>query len=200
MAETKTLYTRLLEAQKEIGAIKKDSDNPYFKSKYVDINGILAVVKPVFNEQGLVLTQALHTIEGRVGLLTAIVDAVSGEKLESFCYLPEMSKPQETGSAITYYRRYALQSLLALEAEDDDGNTANGNDKKQTSYTKPPANPHVKKFEEDMQVIPEDLIAYTESLESAKTLTELKKVWETFPPMVKTALATKKEEQKFKLA
>jgi hypothetical protein len=28
------------------------------------------------------------------------------------------------GSAITYYRRYTLQSLLSLQAEDDDANTA----------------------------------------------------------------------------
>jgi hypothetical protein len=28
------------------------------------------------------------------------------------------------GSAITYFRRYALQSLFALEAVDDDGNVA----------------------------------------------------------------------------
>ena len=34
------------------------------------------------------------------------------------------------GSAITYYRRYTLQSLLALEAEDDDRNKASGNTNK----------------------------------------------------------------------
>ena len=38
--------------------------------------------------------------------------------------LPEISDPQKLGSAITYFRRYTLQSLLALQAEDDDGNKA----------------------------------------------------------------------------
>jgi hypothetical protein len=38
--------------------------------------------------------------------------------------LPNIQDPQKLGSAITYYRRYTLQSLLGLQAEDDDGNTA----------------------------------------------------------------------------
>ena len=40
--------------------------------------------------------------------------------------LPELNDPQKLGSAITYYRRYTLQSLLALQSEDDDGNSASG--------------------------------------------------------------------------
>jgi len=32
--------------------------------------------------------------------------------------------PQKHGSEITYYRRYTLQSLLAMQADDDDGNAA----------------------------------------------------------------------------
>ena len=35
-----------------------------------------------------------------------------------------LSSPQKLGSAITYYRRYTLASLLGLQAEDDDGNLA----------------------------------------------------------------------------
>jgi hypothetical protein len=31
--------------------------------------------------------------------------------------------PQQMGSAITYFRRYTLQSLLSLRAEDDDAQT-----------------------------------------------------------------------------
>lgn len=143
--ETKTIYKKLLEAQKEIGAIKKDSDNPYFKSKYFDINSILAVVKPVLNKHGLVLTQALVSYplsdEQKTGIETTITDAETTEKVSAFCILPETPDAQKTGSAITYFRRYALQSLLALEAEDDDGNIAsektekNGQKLAQPKYT-----------------------------------------------------------------
>jgi len=38
--------------------------------------------------------------------------------------LPKNLDAQKIGSAITYYRRYTLQSLLALQAIDDDGNLA----------------------------------------------------------------------------
>ncbi len=110
---------KLLAVQKEIGGIRKDSENPFFHSKYFDINGLLAVVKPVLNKHGLVLLQAL---EGN-GLTTIIIDSETGEKVSFNGTLPVTADAQKAGSAITYFRRYALQSLLALEAEDDDANS-----------------------------------------------------------------------------
>ena len=143
--ETKNIYQKLLEAQKEIGAIKKDSDNPFFKSKYFDINAILAVVKPVLNAKGLVLTQALssRSTQGNscTGIQTSITDVDSQKQITDFVEIPTIKSQfiketatytqlplnaQEIGSMVTYFRRYALQSILALEAEDDDGNTASG--------------------------------------------------------------------------
>ena len=38
--------------------------------------------------------------------------------------LPDLQDPQKMGSAITYYRRYALQSLFLLQTQDDDGEGA----------------------------------------------------------------------------
>jgi hypothetical protein len=45
-------------------------------------------------------------------------------KVSSAIKLPDLNDPQKLGSAVTYYRRYTLQSLLSLQAEDDDANTA----------------------------------------------------------------------------
>ena len=42
---------------------------------------------------------------------------------------------QDAGSAVTYARRYSLQSLLSMRAEDDDGEVSMGRGKK--SSTKP---------------------------------------------------------------
>jgi hypothetical protein len=117
--EKKTIYKKLLEAQKEIGAIKKDSENPYYKSKYFDINSLLATVKPILNKHGLVLLQALD--DGKLN--TVIADAEAGLTIGYSTPLPAVSDVQKLGSAITYMRRYALQSMLALEAEDDDANS-----------------------------------------------------------------------------
>lgn len=122
--ETKTFNQKLLDVQSEIKAIKRDSDNPYFKSKYFDVNAILAEVKPILSKHGLVLMQGLVVIEGKNGLNTTILDADGKERIETNCLLPDLADPQKMGSAITYFRRYSLQSLLALEAEDDDGNSA----------------------------------------------------------------------------
>jgi hypothetical protein len=126
---TTNIYKKLLEVQKEIEPILKDKNNPYFKSKYADINAILGQVKPILNKHGLVVTQPLSNIEGKLAIKTIIADSESGEHIGETTVLPEQVDPQKAGSAITYFRRYALQSILALEAEDDDGNIASGKKK-----------------------------------------------------------------------
>lgn len=133
----KELYKKLLNVQKEVGAITKDSTNPFFKSQYFDINGLLAELKPILNEQGLVVLQPLTEINGKLALETIIisvgekyngtVSGISGtddEIISRITILPENPDPQKMGSAITYFRRYALQSFFLLQAQDDDGNDA----------------------------------------------------------------------------
>lgn len=140
----KTLSTKLLEAQKEIGAIKRTKENPYYQSKYADINAILAEVKPILNRHGLVLLQGLSSLEGKFGLSTAIVDADTGQEIRETCPLPEIADPQKQGSAITYFRRYAIQSLLALEAEDDDANATILRDEDEPDFEEPEIKPKFK--------------------------------------------------------
>jgi len=115
-----SIYKKLLEVQKEVGAISKDSKNPFFKSKYFDINQLIEHVQPVLNKHGLVLTQPI--IKGYV--FSCLNDIDSTDCIESSLQLPELNDPQKLGSCITYYRRYTLSSLLGLQAEDDDGNKA----------------------------------------------------------------------------
>jgi len=135
------MYKKLLEIQKEIGAIKKDATNPFFKSKYFDINSLLEQVKPVLNKHGVVLLQGITNINGKLALSTKLIDGdetplfqtsssgavkIDDSSIEFICPLPDTADAQKAGSAVTYFRRYALQSLLALEAEDDDANIASG--------------------------------------------------------------------------
>ena len=115
-----SIYKKLLEVQKEVGAISKDSKNPFFKSKYFDINQLIEHVQPVLNKHGLVLTQPI--IKGYV--FSCLNDIDSTDSIDSSLQLPELNDPQKLGSCITYYRRYTLASLLGLQAEDDDGNKA----------------------------------------------------------------------------
>lgn len=120
MSETKTLHQKVFDLQTEVGAIAKDSKNPFFKSKYFDINGLIKHIQPLLEKHRLLLIQPIEN--GKVKSVIRCVD--SDESFSSEMELPNISDPQKMGSAITYYRRYTLQSLLALQAEDDDGNSA----------------------------------------------------------------------------
>jgi hypothetical protein len=81
---------------------------------------LVETVEPILLEQGLLLLQPIA--EGVVS--TLIIDIESGQSVVSSMRLPEIQDPQKIGSAVTYYRRYTLQSLLSLQAEDDDANSA----------------------------------------------------------------------------
>lgn len=113
---------KLLEFQKRVEAIKKDSKNPFFKSSYLSLNGLLDAIKPLLNELELVLIQPLNYADGRPAITTTIFD---GDKklVDTTIILPDLQDPQKMGSAITYYRRYAIQSMLCLQATDDDAET-----------------------------------------------------------------------------
>jgi hypothetical protein len=65
-------------------------------------------------------------------VFTQIIDIDSGDMIESWMQLPEITDPQKLLGAITYFRRGTLQSLLALQSVDDDGNTASASAKKPT--------------------------------------------------------------------
>lgn len=116
------MENKLLEFQKRIQAIKKDGKNPHFKSSYATLPQILSEVKPILTELGLVLTQPIK--DGRVFSIISSGETIVGA---SELKIPETLNPQQMGSAITYFRRYTLSSLLALEIEDDDGNAASNN-------------------------------------------------------------------------
>lgn len=116
--------TKLHELQKAIKPITKDSENPFFKSKYFDINAIIENIKPIIDKMGIVITQPLTVVEGKNVLKTLVCDNNGDILAESSIVIPEATDPQKMGSIITYFRRYSLQSLLFLQAEDDDGNRA----------------------------------------------------------------------------
>lgn len=119
--------TKLALAMEEMGAVYKDKDNPFFKSKYADINAYIDVIKPALTNHGLSVVQPLTNIDGKPAIATIIMDG-NDTILTSTMPLPDIQDPQKMGSAITYFRRYALQSLFVLKAEDDDAEGAKGID------------------------------------------------------------------------
>jgi len=120
----KTIYDQLFALQNEIGAISKTETNPFFKSKYVDINGLLEQLKPLLEKHNLVVLQPLTQLNYKLAIETIIVSSIGNGEIRSTTPLPENTDPQKTGAIITYFRRYALQSFFCLQSEDDDAQSA----------------------------------------------------------------------------
>lgn len=118
----------LSKAQSEFETVVKDSDNPYFKSEYADLATIIKATKTALSKNGLAIIQSPGAIVENKVLLTSMLVHSSGEWFRGETMMP-MSKPdaQGMGSALTYARRYAYQSLVSVAGEsDDDGNAAAG--------------------------------------------------------------------------
>jgi len=126
------LAAALCKAQAEMGGAVKDSSNPFFKSSYADLTSVIKAIKQPFSDNGLSYTQFPVTFEDRIGVVTRLMHN-SGQWLEMDYTLPTVKKdPQASGSAITYARRYALQSIAGIPTADDDAESAmlRGDDKK----------------------------------------------------------------------
>ena len=120
--KSETINQKLFNLQQEIGAISKDASNPFYKSKYFDINSLIKQLNPLLKKHRLLLLQPIEedAVYSKLICVDGTGAAVSALKL------PEINDPQKLGSCITYYRRYTLSSLLGLQAEDDDANAASG--------------------------------------------------------------------------
>lgn len=115
----------LSKAQKNIGAAAKGAANPFFKSKYADLGSVMEACKEALNNEGITILQPVTTdLNGKHAVETILLHE-SGEFISSTMTL-ELSKTnmQDLGSAISYARRYSLQSLVFIPAEDDDGEKA----------------------------------------------------------------------------
>jgi len=121
----KLIIAALLKAQSEMGNAIKDSNNPFYKSKYADLNSVREAIMPHLIENKILLLQPMCTIDGFEYIKTVLMHE-SGEVLESFTKIlcKAQNDPQAYGSGVTYARRYGLQSFLSIGADDDDGNHA----------------------------------------------------------------------------
>jgi hypothetical protein len=114
------IYAKIHEAKKEIGKVSKNKTNPHFKNTYADLNALIEAVEPILLEKGLIMLQPIK--DGKV--FTQIIDIDTFEMVESVIDLSPNLTAQALGSQVTYYRRYTLQSLMSLQADDDDGQKA----------------------------------------------------------------------------
>lgn len=119
----KNLFAKILLVQGAIKPIVKDETNPFFKSKFFNIDTVIEALRPIINQHGLVVMQPLTNLDGKPAISTLLADPISGEMFESVTPLIETPDIQKHGGNITYTRRYALGSIFLLQGEEDtDGN------------------------------------------------------------------------------
>lgn len=99
------------------------------QSKYADLVQVNEKVLSRLNGLGVIFTSAPTMLDdGKFVLEYELEHVASGTKKGGRYPLKLAENPQQMGSAITYARRYVLQSLtsVAAEDEDDDGQAALG--------------------------------------------------------------------------
>jgi hypothetical protein len=119
-----TIAEALSAAQAELTDPPKDSTNPHYKSRYADLATVLKTVRPVLARHGIALVQTTDILDGTLVLVTRLLWR-DEEILGRYPVQPVKADPQGLGSAMTYARRYALQAIVGVAADDDDdGNAA----------------------------------------------------------------------------
>ena len=123
------LATALSIVQGKLTHATKDSANPFFKSRYADLESVWDSCRSLLAENGLAIMQfpgAVIAHEDKLFMsLTTIITHSSGEFISEEMSVPvSKADAQGAGSAITYMRRYALAAVVGVVQADDDGNAA----------------------------------------------------------------------------
>lgn len=122
--EGSKLAQALIKFQAELPDITLDAENPHFRSKFASLPNITRVVLPKLAALGIAFVATPRVTEEGTFVMEASLIHESGER-ESASFPITATDPQKVGSAVSYYRRYALASLTGIVADaDDDGNAA----------------------------------------------------------------------------
>lgn len=114
----------LLKAQKDMLPLIKDSDNPFFNSKYADLKAVTNACYPALQANGIAVLQSARKSDGCLDIITRLQHE-SGEWVETSCSMGSAKADSHgVASAITYGRRYGLMAAVGIAPEDDDGNAA----------------------------------------------------------------------------
>lgn len=120
------LAAALAKAQSQISGAVKDAANPFFKSKYADLESVWQACRKPLTDNGLSVTQTSRYTPDGLMLVTTLLHT-SGEWIAGeMPVLVKDNSPQAQGSGLTYARRYALAALVGIYQTDDDGEAAQG--------------------------------------------------------------------------
>lgn len=125
------LAAALAQAQNCMTPAKKDQTNPHLKNTYATLDSIIEAARQPLSTNGLSFVQILEQSETGPRLETWLLHS-SGQWIQGKIEIKAgagnrgINEIQALGSALTYYKRYALAAMLGISVadEDDDGNLA----------------------------------------------------------------------------
>lgn len=125
------ILAQLMKAKSTMGSVvRKDASNPFHKSKYATLGAHLELSETVLHDHGLLMLHTPNIINNQHILVATLYHPESGQWIKSYLPLPNpKADSQGIGASLTYMRRYSINSMLGLNAEDDDGETAAGRGK-----------------------------------------------------------------------
>jgi hypothetical protein len=137
--EINELAGALAKAQGSMQSASFDRENPHFRSRYASLASAVNAGRKALSENGIAVSQLINS-----GELTTLAMHTSGQWLKSVIVLPATPRPQEFGSALTYYRRYAFMAMVGIAPDDDDadddGNVAEAAARRPRAPPKPGPN------------------------------------------------------------
>ena len=112
----------LVAAQSSMDAVRKNANNPHFKSKYADLGAVIDATFPALHANGFAVFQPAGS-DDFGPYVDTILAHESGHQFTSRVHLKIGKQDmQGVGSAHTYARRYGLMAMCGVAPEDDDGN------------------------------------------------------------------------------
>ena len=155
--------------------------NPHFKSEYAPLDEVIKAVKEPLNKNGIFFLQKVYLAENGQCVETEFHGHGAVVKGGKVYVVADKRTPQGYGSALTYAKRYSLQTACGLPTgDDDDGNEAEKETvKKDTVIEEIDMEVEESKVESDntVEYTNEELVAWkdetVEWLDQAKTDDEL---------------------------
>lgn len=124
----KQIYSALMAVQRDLKA-PKGQQNKFGNYKYRSAEDIIEAVKPLLNENGLILnmTDDVVMVGDRtyIKATVSVIDVANGDTVTTTALAREsavkkgMDDSQVTGTASSYARKYALNGLFAIDDTKD---------------------------------------------------------------------------------
>ena len=166
----KTIYEKLLAVQNELKA-PKDKKNTFGGYNYRSCEGILEAVKPLLQEQGLMLTikdEVVNIGDRYYVRATGLLDDISSNGEIAITALAReeeakkgMDASQITGTASSYARKYALNGLFLIDdtkdADTDEFHRTTQENGQKTNVATQPNQPPAKKIALTQKIVDEKL-------------------------------------------